>query len=871
MQHVKLFNRTPAILLLTLLNIIFLLPGMDWLNRGLASFEQNEMYGDFGELKEEEVEELRSERTIKSGLKSEEEIQRLTVDENLSDVERAVFLLSSGIEAQKLSVINNLPLLFENHANDAVKEVMPLVRELLYAASVEIQLVASKSYYQIIERGLLPIYAFISAFLPTILNNMENKDPTISHGWLNALLCTITKLPKDAIKREILPIAFTKGQLSQSVTSRLSCCKILGVVVAKFDPLWIKKELMGLITSLCQDVDYEVRACMSHELQKIGKDLGGDFTKSWIMPELVELTNDEESIVRLAAIETIAELLHFLNDENSGKTIVPLVQNFCELALKRKKDDTLIVVSKLFGKLCYGLNGNFTDTQKKWCVEYFQKLCSSGLKENKNKINHFQRLNAYNESLEESRCAEIRKNCAFNFPAMVAFCGAEDFTKDLASCFHALVTDRNFIVRRSVSCGFHEVIKLLGSKAQCLQSELHILLMDETVPVLEGLILNLNVTLSILSNGGRSNQHESKLNNLSELIPPVIACEHTVSQCMNWRIHEQLLRKFSAFIDSFTSDQIYYKFTPVLFDVLHRSHVLPVTHAAAYTLCIFLRNNARAEQRDEMCCRFIEECGKGKSYRDRLLFMKICTYILELFSRKFFKEHFFAFFLELVMDPVINIRLHFCHLLPKLKSVLKLPMDRSLLQRLELCVRQLLNDEKDPDVCAAVREAALRLDKIEIVMETSTHRSMFEEDLVDQKKEEEEALMEAKERNGISFARQGSDKKKKTSLKEEKVIKKGGAANIKKYCRQDAKKSSNKECKTVVNKAGADLASCSYLYETNPTITSSKKSTSGGSLGMSKSSHSMMTQKASTASKKNSSIPMGSRPGVKAAKVVNKR
>lgn len=91
---------------------------MDWLNRGLASFEQNEMYGDFGELKEEEVEELRSERTIKSGLKvcilfnklfsqsnvvvsmtffcvlqSEEEIQRLTLDENLSGVERAVFLL----------------------------------------------------------------------------------------------------------------------------------------------------------------------------------------------------------------------------------------------------------------------------------------------------------------------------------------------------------------------------------------------------------------------------------------------------------------------------------------------------------------------------------------------------------------------------------------------------------------------------------------------------------------------------------------------------------------------------------------------------------------------------------------------------------
>lgn len=40
---------------------------MDWSNGG--SFGQNELYGELGELREEEVEELRSERTIKSGLK----------------------------------------------------------------------------------------------------------------------------------------------------------------------------------------------------------------------------------------------------------------------------------------------------------------------------------------------------------------------------------------------------------------------------------------------------------------------------------------------------------------------------------------------------------------------------------------------------------------------------------------------------------------------------------------------------------------------------------------------------------------------------------------------------------------------------------
>ncbi len=34
---------------------------------------------------------------------------------------------------------------------------------------------------------------------------------------------------------QILPLAVAKGQLSQSVQSRLACCKILGKIATKFD------------------------------------------------------------------------------------------------------------------------------------------------------------------------------------------------------------------------------------------------------------------------------------------------------------------------------------------------------------------------------------------------------------------------------------------------------------------------------------------------------------------------------------------------------------------------------------------------------------------------------------------------------------
>ena len=60
-----------------------------------------------------------------------------------------------------------------------------------------------------------------------------------------------------------------------------------------------------------------------------------------------------------------------------------------------------------------------------------------------------------------------------------------------------------------------------------------------------------------------------------------------------------------------------------------------------------------------------------------------------------------------LQDPVLNVRLKFCTIPPRLKSLLKLPPDRHLLQQLEQCIRKLLSSEKEPDVCNAVREVSL--------------------------------------------------------------------------------------------------------------------------------------------------------------------
>ncbi|KFP41674.1 Serine/threonine-protein phosphatase 4 regulatory subunit 4, partial [Chlamydotis macqueenii] len=85
-------------------------------------------------------------------------------------------------------------------------------------------------------------------------------------------------------------------------------------------------------------------------------------------------------------------------------------------------------------------------------------------------------------------------------------------------------------------------------------------------------------------------------------------------------------------------------------------------------------------------------------------------------------------------------RMKLCYLLPKVKSTLKIPTDKHLLQQLELCIRKLLCQEKDKDVLTVVKRTVLELDRMEISVDALQKR-FYENDLLDQEKERQEHLL----------------------------------------------------------------------------------------------------------------------------------
>jgi hypothetical protein len=117
---------------------------------------------------------------------------------------------------------------------------------------------------------------------------------------------------------------------------------------------------------------------------------------------------------------------------------------------------------------------------------------------------------------------------------------------------------------------------------------------------------------------------------------------------------------------------------------------------------------------------------------------------IALFSKEYFKQHFFAELVSLSCDVVANVRLKLCTMMPRLKSLLSLPSDKALLQLLEATVKDLLLRETDADVLFALQTAIQDLDGTETGVDGVPSMNV-EEDRDNERKLREERLIASME------------------------------------------------------------------------------------------------------------------------------
>lgn len=132
--------------------------------------------------------------------------------------------------------------------------------------------------------------------------------------------------------------------------------------------------------------------------------------------------------------------------------------------------------------------------------------------------------------------------------------------------------------------------------------------------------------------------------------------QHHPPPCPTLPPQEALAQAFPAFPHVFSSDQIHEHFVPLAFRLLTTAAVA-VRPAAAEGLVQLLRYGRKERQRADIFLRIIRELARGRSFGQRVAFGHVAEHLLSSFSSKFVKEWLFELCLELLYDPVPNVRL----------------------------------------------------------------------------------------------------------------------------------------------------------------------------------------------------------------------
>ncbi|XP_014477915.1 PREDICTED: serine/threonine-protein phosphatase 4 regulatory subunit 4-like isoform X3 [Dinoponera quadriceps] len=652
------------------------------------------------------------------------------------EVPYEIALDPKGDEIQKLSVIQSLPSLLVSDTQSCMSRVVPKMQQTLATASTEFHIAASSTFKTILEQKLVSHNVFSQTFLQSILHSVESRDTVISRAWLETLLDVIELLPVEIIRAQILPLSINKGQLSQSIYTRITCSRLLGKICTRFDPIMIQKEVLPTVHSLCQDVSSEVRASICLQLRFVAEGLGAESVKPALLPSLVELASDEESNVRYASIQTIVYLLPHLQEDIIKTIIAPLVKKLCEIASK-SEDNVICMIAQEYGKLVLGLEKCLSMSDKVWFLKYYQQLAQVGIASSKKEKTHFTFMSS--NPTGDDRYVECRRYCAFNLPALFIFVSnSPEDVDSLISTLDLLTNDHFYMVRRTVACGLHEVVKILGPKNARLKRNLIKLLKDDSEEVLQGLTPHIRLTLECLieSQAIGTDKMDS---NLMEIGKALLKCEAEILATHNWRLASLMHTQLEILPKCFPSDFIYTYFVPVVFSRILHARPIPVRLAAGVLFLFFLRYNTKPIQRAELRSRIVADLANNPDCYVRMMFVRIMIEALEIFSSSYFKEHFFNVLLILAEDPIANIRMKVVSLLPQLKSQLWIPTDKKLLTSLESVIRHLNNNEKDRDVLFILKNVTQTLEETDVKYEGQTFATKFTmQDLEDSKKLEEE-------------------------------------------------------------------------------------------------------------------------------------
>lgn len=389
-----------------------------------------------------------------------------------------------------------------------------------------------------------------------------------------------------------------------------------------------------------------------------------------LIEELVELLRDEEDQVKEPAFMTLISMLDFVREPDLAVLLPPFLD-----IVTNPNEHMVLKVAESFGVIFYKIS-----LRQEFKAEEMSPF-----------------IDAYVKMVTEAE-AEARQLCAFNFPAIIHACGANQYGTKLEKVYQQMVDDEDEQVRATIAAGLHEVARILGVQRviRYLRQIFISLLTDESELVRTATVEHCDAIMSHFSEISDSGQ---KTLALESILTACVKYEASLS-CGKWRKRVKFLESAFHFVNYINDSLLNQHITPILFRCMTEG-CRKEQYAAVDALLWCTRHSTHPSHRHMNISKLKSEFGSGSSSGHRNVFLEACRFALKYYSCQYFCDIFLDKALDLIDDPVPNVRMRAFQLLPSLYHALAVNGNQELRDKLNK-IGVDTRDDEDKDVFDAI-------------------------------------------------------------------------------------------------------------------------------------------------------------------------
>ena len=452
-----------------------------------------------------------------------------------------------------------------------------------------------------------------------VTSNTSNAEllKTVSNG-----LIYMTKFMKEKDKGDhVLKIVIQMSQENDNEQKKIIAMNLFGRLSPLVGVELIISYIIPQINFFSNDPSFKVRKEVASQLKNICAKIDKDTFKKKILPVYKTISNDSAWQVKIVAAEILPEITKFCDNDIISKELLPIYKNF----VHEEKTQVRNIAIEIFGE--------FISLIKKESSDDFSELLDFYVKT----ITELSTLKKENRT--------IIQKCAYNFPAVLQFFGAESWPK-LKPCFIKMATEKDEKIKMPLGAAMGEISKLLGS--ELTESDL----LEYVDRFFKGSGQNSELKIKILTSLPDiiKNINSNKKNTYLEFIKYMIGNKDD-----KWRERVTFCKIIGKFNGTYSDNIIYKRVFPIAINFCFDD--------VSYVRSISARKNSRLilqlitgkEEYRDKTMKIIKSFAQSINFRYRQLFIFMCRHLFE--NEEVFKTYIADLLQDLAYDKISNVRI----------------------------------------------------------------------------------------------------------------------------------------------------------------------------------------------------------------------